>query len=359
MNSAIDSEATFTARALELGMEKGFLDLLIKANVKSLGALAFVSPYQIGQADEKPLIDAVRDLIRRDVTTRELIPLRRLWFEASTTVMGELKQKVERLVFQQGADQQLSWIPWERLTSRAHEVTHSRSDLGLQFDAAGNLRLTKKMQESSCTLSGELQIRQALQRRALAYDLARLCDFSAMELYHEELFFLLTRSPPQGCLYVTMAQVRESDKQLFVRLAEKTRGALTARPDGSKPLQVQLEALKSHPQVQFCLIPAPKSARFQPYEPPEGRSDRAAGGKKGQPPKGKGAQTSGGGGKGPSTPFELPPGCSSQHEGKPVCFGFNCKGCKFAKPGKRCRRGLHVCWKCFAPHSYTACPLAN
>ncbi|CAE7311611.1 gpt [Symbiodinium sp. CCMP2592] len=357
MNSTIDSEATFAARATELGMERDLLDLFVKNNVKTMGALAFVSPYQIGQADEKPLLEALKALIGRDLTAKELIPVRRLWFEASTTVMGELKQKVERndsaepvrlaiaerttrldeqkkrlvgvcinsesepshrlvdVVFQQGADQQLTWLPWEKLTSRAHELTHSRSDNAILFDAQGNMRLTKKMQESQCTLTGELQARQALQRRALAYDLARLCDYAVMETYHEELFQLLTRPPPPNALYVSMGQIREADKHLFIRIAEQTRGSLTARPDGAKPMQQQLELLKNHPQVQFFLMPPQKPLRYSPYD---GKGE----GKKGAGGKGKG-KASTGAPAGGAAQVDLPSGCSAKHNGKPICFAYN------------------------------------
>ena len=54
---------------------------------------AFISPYQVGHSDESPLIDA---LVKRDMTPKELFVTRRLWYEASTAAMGELRQKVER-----------------------------------------------------------------------------------------------------------------------------------------------------------------------------------------------------------------------------------------------------------------------
>ena len=75
-------------------------------------------------------------------------------------------------------------------------------------------------------------MRQALKRRALAYDLAKLCDFQVMESYHEERFALLTCEPPAGSMCISMTQLKESDKQLFLQIAEGVRGAFTVRPDG-------------------------------------------------------------------------------------------------------------------------------
>ena len=60
MSSTLDSHAAFQSRALELGMSKDVLDLLTKGGVKSFGDLAFASPYQVGQADESPLISGSR-----------------------------------------------------------------------------------------------------------------------------------------------------------------------------------------------------------------------------------------------------------------------------------------------------------
>ncbi|CAE7837068.1 gpt [Symbiodinium sp. CCMP2592] len=372
-----------------------------------MGTLAFISPFQVGHSDEKPLIDALQTVVKRDLTQKELFVTRRLWYEASTTAMGELKQKVERndsaepirlavaerttrieeqrkrlngvhfssdsepsyrvtdLVFQQGTDQQLIWLPWEKYTSRAQEIVSSKSDLSISFDNGGNLRLNKKFQDAQCSLTGELQVRQALQRRSLCYDLAQLCSYSVMEAYHQEMFSLLSRPPVPGRMCITMGQVKEADKVLFLKIAEETRGALSVRPDGSKPMELQLLALKAHPQVQFCVIPgaAPSATpyRVEPYETwvPGGKGR----GKKGKTGKGKdgngktgGKQNQGSEVPPPPAAYVLPDGCSSKDsEGVPICFPYNKDGCKFAKDGKSCRRGRHICWKCFKPHSYTAC----
>ncbi|CAE7311794.1 gpt [Symbiodinium sp. CCMP2592] len=304
MNSTLDSAAAFHARALEIGLTAEFLKLLEDGGVTTMGTLAFISPFQVGHSDEKPLIDALKTVVKRDLTQKELFVTRRLWYEASTTAMGELKQKVERndsaepirlavaerttrieeqrkrlngvhfssdsepsyrvtdLVFQQGTDQQLIWLPWEKYTSRAQEIVSSKSDLSISFDNGGNLRLNKKFQDAQCSLTGELQVRQALQRRSLCYDLAQLCSYSVMEAYHEEMFSLLSRPPVPGRMCITMGQVKEADKVLFLKIAEETRGALSVRPDGSKPMELQLLALKAHPQVQFCVIPGRRLIAF-------------------------------------------------------------------------------------------------
>lgn len=53
----------------------------------------------------------------------------------------------------------------------------------------------------------------------------------------------------------------------------------------------------------------------------------------------------------PSHIFKLG-GTASNPEGEPICFGFNSDGgCQEAADGAKCRRGLHICSKCYASHS--------
>ena len=40
---------------------------------------------------------------------------------------------------------------------------------------------------------------------------------------------------------------------------------------------------------------------------------------------------------------------------KPICFGYNRGLCKFAADGKRCKRGFHVCLKCFRLQPFHTC----
>ena len=388
-NSTLESEAAFSSRATELGVTDEIQEVLRKSRVTSFGALAFVSAQQIGSSDEVSLWEAMKDLVGRDLTAAEKIPLRRLWFESATAAMAELKSRMERVdstepvrlpiaervarledikkdlkginltseiepshklvdaVSQMATDQQLLWLPWERLTSRATEVASSKSDFAITFDASGALKLQKKMAEGSCSLSGDLYVRQALQRRAIAFAMCKMCSFEAMERYHDALFQTLVRDPPPGCSYVSMQQVREADKQLFVRIAEETRGALSLRPDGSMPMQTWLEQLKDHPQIQFFMIPKSKPERFNPYGGDKGGKDRGKGKDK---TKGKASDKD-------KPSFQLPEGCTAKCPAtkKPICFMYNRSGCKHAKDGKRCMRGLHICWKCYKPHPFPQC----
>ena len=45
-------------------------------------------------------------------------------------------------------------------------------------------------------------------------------------------------------------------------------------------------------------------------------------------------------------------GTAANPEGEAICFGYNSDGgCADAPDGAKCRRGLHICAKCYATHS--------
>ena len=252
----LDSEASFSSRAKEVGMSDNLLTAFTNANLKTYGSLAFVCPYQPGQTDETPLFDAVETLIGRRVNPAEKIPIRRLFFEAHTLALADLKTRFEKddtsepsqiplperiarleqqrtrlpgvhfssetepahklvdLVFQMCQDQQVTWVPWEKLSSRASEITSSKKEMHITFDTSGSLKLSKKVDTPGTELAGEIKIRQALSRRSRAFDLANLCGYSQMERWHEKLFEILQRPPPNHCSPVSMQQIREADKML-------------------------------------------------------------------------------------------------------------------------------------------------
>ena len=331
-------------------------------------------------------MDATEALIHRPLTAPEKILIRRLFFEAHTMSIADMKQRFERedtseptrvpmperiarleaqktrlpglhyssetepshkcvdTVFQMITDQQIIWIPWERLTNRASEAVNSKKDLQITFDSSGSLKLSKAQKDQVGTISGEFQVRQALQRRARAFDLAHICSYQVMESWHEKLFEILQREPPANCSRVTMQQAKDADRMLWKKMSESTRGSVAQRPDGTKPVEVSLAMLSNDPEVHFLMMPIPKSSRPAPYDrDPENPNDK----------KGKGKGKKEKDGKASTGP---PEGCHHKTpQDKPICFGYNRGFCKFASDGKRCKRGFHVCWKCFKPQPYTSC----
>ena len=248
MSTGLDSYAAFEARAIKIGLEPEVIKLLKDGGVNSFGSYAFVTAYQPGQGDEQPLVDSLKTIMKRAPTATEMIGLRRLFFESCTLALSELQQRSENnsnpepskmpiaernsrlalqrdrlkgvhfstetepshkladLVNQFAIDQSVEWLPWEKLTSRSSEITHSEKDLRISFDSSGNLKLAPKESANEAPVNGEMRIRQALARRARAFDLAELCSFTKMEEWHEKLFEAYQREPlPNAMLVVESA----------------------------------------------------------------------------------------------------------------------------------------------------------
>ena len=81
----LDSEAAFKHRALEVGMQEAYYQILKDAGISTYGKLAFVCGYTPGQGDEKVLFDAIAALVGAVPSPTEQMVIRRLFFEANTT----------------------------------------------------------------------------------------------------------------------------------------------------------------------------------------------------------------------------------------------------------------------------------
>ena len=252
------------------------------------------------------------------------------------SVYTEPSNKLVDQYFQMMADQQLVWLPWNKLASRSDESQLNKKDLQLVFDSQGNLKMSKKETEALSDLKGEIQIRQALRRRSLAVDLTGLIDFQIQETWHEKMFECLAKQSPAGYRQTSMEQCKEADKMLWTMLAERTNVKVTA---AGKPVQQEFVALSSSTEVLLLLqpLPAPSNPRPGPY-------DKVKGDGKGKDGKGKGKSDKKGKGG-----ISLPENCTAKTpEGKPICFNYNYGRCRRAQAGKRCDRGFHVCFRCYA-----------
>ena len=144
-----------------------------------------------------------------------------------------------------------------------------------------------------------------------------------------------------------MRQVQEADKKLWQIISEKIRGNVAVQADGTKPVEKALEEVCNSPEVTFLLSPLPKL----------GQSSDVKGDKKDNKPAIKDSDVVKKV-KDPKKEFKFPDGCVAHTDSKkPICRNFNLGRCKFAQPGKRCKYGLHVCWKqgCHRPKQGHEC----
>ena len=400
--TTVESEAAFSARALSIGLQPDVLKLLVDGGLNTFGTYAYSCAYTPGSPDEKPFKDLLVTVLGREPTVQELAILRRLYFESHALSVADLRSRVEsrdddqpkkmpaperaaRLAaqklkisgiditghnepanvlvdkcVQQLDEGQLKHIPLNECPSRPQEILNVKKESVITFDSQGAAKLSRKDSETKADISSEVKIQMAFLRRALAYDQSGLISFSVLNSWTTKLFDVMSRDPPTGYRRVTMEQLLAADKELFVQAADATRANLDPLPGAPKPADKVLTDLMEHPKVQYLLLPLPGSSashagsssgldnnrRPSPYD---------SGNRKGSS---KGSKGNKGSGKGGKTQLSLPPQCATKDaNNRPICFGFNSGGCKYAKAGARCKRGMHVCWKegCFKPKPFGEC----
>ena len=385
--SMLDSEPVFKTRMLALGVSNESLEKFIQKGINTLARLAYSSAAQPGTGDDSPFVQMVLDVLEKQniqaVGMGEMSSLRRVWFEAHTVAVSEIRARVERtegaeplkmpvaerenrLREQQGrlsgvfitpslepshqlidyvnqmrTDEVLRYLDPAKCTSREQEIKGVKREAYLKQNTDGTLKVVKADEEMIVDVSTEFKARLSLQRRSLALDLAHLCPYDVSEHYHNFLFDLLLHDVPDSHCRISLAQILSADKMVFQRMAEKCRGGISQRVDGTYPFVQALQDARMDPVVAACLAPLPKAAGGAKWD--KGSPEKQAKGKG----RGKNVKSTIEKKEGSKLPDYLRGLKRNTKQGKPICFGANMEcGCKFAKPGAACKKGLHVCMKC-------------
>ena len=401
--SLTDSEPNFRARATALGLTDDLVEALCNNGVNTLAKYAFSSSYVPGNSDETPFVTAMTTAIGADPSLGQLASLRRLFHEAYSLTAAELKHSVERvedmpvkkLAQPERADRlrrqqsklkgiriegqlepsdrlvdlavslyeenRLQHIELSRCTSKEQEVLNSsqREDKHVAIDSTGAVRVRDRELKMEADLSTDMFVRLALMRRGLALDQANLLDYLEHDRWVEKVFDCRTATQPAGYNGISMQQIINADRKLFVKLAEGTRSGIQTTASG-RPLDAIFKTTTEHPDVLHLLQPLPnggtKRSNESGTEKPEPKMPRPKNKGKG---KSKGQQGSG------SLTIKMPAGLEGGAPGnrnnQPVCFDYNLPhGCKLPVSKGRCRKGLHVCCmkNCFqANHTFQTCPV--
>lgn len=378
MASVLESSAAFESRAASCGLSEAEINILKAQGVTTLAKLAFA----ITTPGSNPSEDNLRSLINSSdphaVVVGTVSALRRLMFDAQTLAVQHLKSQVEGgesskkelvpaeraerirkqkqkligydltgplecshssydLVLEMAEKDAIFYLQPHKFGTRSAEVSKDRPPKELVIDAQ-HLKVSEGKHSDKVAILSEFDLSQALTRRSLACDLIGICSFSCMERWHRFLFNHLTSAPPPNFSKPTMEQILRADRQAWIKLAERVT-SLKRSVTGDLPLDTELQNLESDSSINFHLLPMPVGKTKQPKPP-----------KPDKPPKG-------GKGKGKGkAPKELLGLHHNTDEGERVCFNFNMKhGCKYAKPGSSCKRGKHVCMKCFGDHPQMKC----
>lgn len=400
MGTLLESEEALRARALEVNLTEAEVDALIGNRVDSLARLAFAAC----QPGESPSDEQVNAIFGGAVVPNQgtYASIRRLIFEAQTLLSADLQNKVHKTDDQiktkmapaerenrikdqktrlegirfkgeeecsfQSYDTVLGmlekdillYLGPEKFATRRQELLQKKSAKEVAIDQS-SLVIKDKAQDLLCSTTTELETVNAMKRRSLAFDIAQACSFHAINAYCADLFDYLHQPPPPGYSSVSLTQVLRADRAAFLWMSEQMT-TLKRDPRGNLPLDAQLAKVLSQPSVSFHLLPLPtaKGSIEKPAAKPKTKPDRK---RSRSPPrntaadqnqKGKGKGKRGKRGRGPNVPKQLINKTLQTPEGERLCWPFNLEqGCRDAKPGEKCPRGLHVCSEpgCLKPHS--------
>ena len=398
-SSLLDSTAAFEERARAFGVEAWVVTKFRERNLNTFGRFAFAVAFNPQSQTDKPFVDFVENLAESALGQDQLAAIFRLFFESHTLALADVRIRVEaspdpaaatrklpaaerlaRRTAQQSrlggiifnpdtipANQlvdsfvdmlehnTLTYVKPEQCISRAQEVSAVKKDPTISTDSQGMLKIANKNAEVSCEANSELKLRAALQRRSLAMDLAGIASYDVIEPWVQFLFSQLLRDQPRGFSRVTLQQLIDCDKQLFIMASHQTLGKLQSSPASGKPLDGAIKELKVSHEILQYLSPLPAVRHHDP--PPLGPP---------RPPKGQKVhddKEEKGKGKGKHAKVNIPEGCTTHDaENRPLCFKYQTGKCSFKGPaGKRCAKGYHKCYKqgCYRLRPYFQCNHAD
>ena len=374
-----------------------------------MGSFAFCCNCQPNSQDERPLRDVLTTILGSDPSVGEMAKFRRLFFEAHTIALVDMRsrcegtsdaqprrmqlpERVKRMadlkarypgfliadefefsyalldkVIDQFERNELRYIQLEECTRRDQELDGLRRDdiLKIEVKRDDSLKLEREHPQATARLATDLEIRNAFVRRALAYDAGGLITFSTHELWINKLFRIMQEPSVEGHQPVSLQQAYRADKKLWHKMASDTIGNIQPIIGSPKPLDLAMQKHSEAVDVCFLLLPLPlgnhnpssSSANSGPsiiQVTSYGKSNPKDSNEKSQPyqkhKSGKGSFGKGGKhGKPDKSPKVSNQGCAyTLSNGKPCCIFFNsASGCnsKNTPTGKRCSRGFHCCGK--------------
>ena len=395
-SSYVDSTHTFSAKLAELAVSDALAKALVDQQVDTVAKYAWVVGLVPGTKDaDAAFVEYANKLKQEPLSAGELASLRRAWAECHALWIADMKHKVERTGDTQPrkvapperdarqADQQsrlkgvsitgsfepahslidaianmreegvLRYLDPATCISRVQELQQVKRDSFLKVGPNGMLQTVPLGTDSKADTSTEYRARQALQRRALAFDQFDVVPYEKMEMWHNYLFDLTQRPAAQGYQAISMQQILEADRQVFL-VASQILGSkgVSRRTDGSHPVADALQVARDDPLVTAILRPLPriqqnpsKRGADAPDVLPQQKVPRTEG-------KGKG--------KNKRSRYVVPVpeplrGLQTRTaDNKNICFGFNlAAGCPHS--GSQCPKGVHVCMRCSGSHGAHQC----
>ena len=167
----------------------------------------------------------------------------------------------------------------------------------------------------------------------------------------------MNESPIAHYRSISLEQIINADKALWVKRSNETRGKLQPKTGQAKAFDTAFAKFCDHPEILQHLSPLQMAGTYR-TEPLSG-SHLTPKGKGTFQPDGKGKH---GKGKNKSVGpgIQVPDNCEIFVDGKQLCKRWQVGRCTAKiKPGKRCMVGYHMCWRkgCHKNHPGNECPL--
>ena len=402
--SLTDSEPNFRSRCLALGLDEALVTTLVDSGINTISKYAFSSSYVPGMADETPFTNAIQTAMGRAPTVGELASLRRLFHECYALTASELKAHAERvedapvrkLAQPERADRlekqqkrltgikiagklepsdrlvdrchnmydenRLHHIELQKCTSKEQEILNvtQREDRHITVDNSGSVKIKDKEMKIEADLSNDMLFRLCMMRRGLAMDQCNILDYAKHDAWVEKILDSRLESPPEGYQRITLQQIVNADKKLFLKLAELTRNGIQVTSKG-RPVDMIFEQAMHHPDVLHLLQPMPTPRGGSSSAAPSASSATSAP-RPGPYTRPQSKGKSKGKSQGSLTikmPQGLEQGVPGTRNGNAICFDYNLNKCQLPVNRGRCRKGLHICCfrGCFKQdHTYQTCP---
>ncbi|CAK9083266.1 Uncharacterized protein SCF082_LOCUS39536 [Durusdinium trenchii] len=275
----MDSKAAFAERAKAVGVSETHVAPLSGKQLDTFGAFAFISSFQPGGTDETPFVRALGAALQVNPTAfteAELSSFRRLYYEAHTLAMGDLRSRLERKDGE--APRKIPMAERSQLLDLLKQELPGIT-IDLQLEPAHKLvDMVKQQVEDNCIRF--LPLKECLSRASelLNHKHESALEFSVQDKIISGWFALLTKEPASGYRAVTLQQLVQADQELWLHAAQEVRGKnLLATP---KPLDQALTQLQQSAEIRYHLLPLPASQK-EPKDPPRKRLKQDSKGDKG------------------------------------------------------------------------------
>jgi hypothetical protein len=158
-------------------------------------------------------------------------------------------------VVQQWKSKKLAYLSPEKCTSRAWEITMSKTTKQLSIDT-DKLLVKSEQSVPDQQVSTEMQVYEALRRRGIALAFTDSLFWEVHERYLQRLFQHLRNDVPEGYTKTTL-QVLRADREIFMHMIQRD-VSIRRSPDNTLAMDTAILAAVASYEIGFNLMPLPK-----------------------------------------------------------------------------------------------------